>query len=122
MQEVVVIDYGMGNLHSVQKALSFLGAQPKLSQDAEEIQTAQKLILPGVGAFGDAMAELSRRGLVQAIQEAVEKGTPLMGICLGMQLLFESSTEGRMAARLRADPWGNYKICHTGKGAAYGLE
>ena len=94
MQEVVVIDYGMGNLHSVQKALSFLGAQPKLSQDAEEIQTAQKLILPGVGAFGDAMAELSRRGLVQAIQEAVEKGTPLMGICLGMQLLFESSTEG----------------------------
>ena len=86
MQEVVVIDYGMGNLHSVQKALSFLGAQPKLSQDAEEIQTAQKLILPGVGAFGDAMAELSRRGLVQAIQEAVEKGTPLMGICLGMQL------------------------------------
>ena len=94
MQEVVVIDYGMGNLHSVQKALSFLGAQPKLSQDAEEIQTAQKLILPGVGAFGDAMAELSRRGLEQAIQEAVEKGTPLMGICLGMQLLFESSTEG----------------------------
>ena len=57
MQEVVVIDYGMGNLHSVQKALSFLDAQPKLSQDAEEIRTAQKLILPGVGAFGDAMAE-----------------------------------------------------------------
>ena len=55
MQEVVVIDYGMGNLHSVQKALSFLDAQPKLSQDAEEIRTAQKLILPGVGAFGDAM-------------------------------------------------------------------
>lgn len=94
MQEVVVIDYGMGNLHSVQKALSFLDAQPKLSQDAEEIRTAQKLILPGVGAFGDAMAELSRRGLVQAIQVAVGKGTPLMGICLGMQLLFESSTEG----------------------------
>ena len=94
MQEVVVIDYGMGNLHSVQKALSFLDAQPKLSQDAEEIRTAQKLILPGVGAFGDAMAELSRRGLVQAIQAAVGKGTPLMGICLGMQLLFESSTEG----------------------------
>ena len=94
MQEVVVIDYGMGNLHSVQKALSFLDAQPKLSQDAEEIRTAQKLILPGVGAFGDAMAELSRRGLVLAIQAAVGKGTPLMGICLGMQLLFESSTEG----------------------------
>ncbi len=94
MQEIVVVDYGMGNLHSVQKALSYLGAQPRLSQDAEEIQRAQKLILPGVGAFGDAMAELSERGLVQAIHTAVSKGTPLMGICLGMQLLFASSTEG----------------------------
>ena len=94
MQEIVVVDYGMGNLHSVQKALSYLGAQPRLSQDAEEIQRAQKLILPGVGAFGDAMAELSERGLVQAIHAAVSKGTPLMGICLGMQLLFTSSTEG----------------------------
>lgn len=94
MQEVVVIDYGMGNLHSVQKALSFLGAQPTLSQDAADIRTAKKLILPGVGAFGDAMAELSKRGLAEAIQAAVKKGTPLMGICLGMQLLFESSTEG----------------------------
>ena len=110
MQEVVVIDYGMGNLHSVQKALSFLGAQPKLSQDAEEIQTAQKLILPGVGAFGDAMAELSRRGLVQAIQEAVEKGTPLMGICLGMQLLFEESQEYGQHAGLGWIPGGVYPM------------
>ncbi len=94
MQEVVIIDYGMGNLHSVQKAISFLGAQPILSQDAEQIASAQKLILPGVGAFGDAMDELHKRDLVQAIKAAVQKGTPLMGICLGMQLLFESSTEG----------------------------
>ena len=94
MQKVIVIDYGMGNLHSVQKALSFLGAAPVLSQNPEEIQAAEKLILPGVGAFADAMAELKQKNLVQAIKQAVKKQTPLMGICLGMQLLFEQSSEG----------------------------
>lgn len=94
MQKVIVIDYGMGNLHSVQKALSYLGAAPVLSQNPEEIQAAEKLILPGVGAFADAMAELKQKNLVQAIKQAVKKQTPLMGICLGMQLLFEQSSEG----------------------------
>lgn len=94
MQKVIVIDYGMGNLHSVQKALSYLGAQPVLSQNAAEIANAERLILPGVGAFGDAMAELKRLGLADAVCKAVKKGTPLLGICLGMQLLFERSDEG----------------------------
>lgn len=94
MQKVIVIDYGMGNLHSVQKALSYLGAAPVLSQNPEEIQAAEKLILPGVGAFADAMAELKQKNLAQAIKQAVKKQTPLMGICLGMQLLFEQSSEG----------------------------
>ena len=73
MQKVIVIDYGMGNLHSVQKALSFLGAAPVLSQNPEEIQAAEKLILPGVGAFADAMAELKQKNLAQAIKQAVKK-------------------------------------------------
>lgn len=94
MQKVIVIDYGMGNLHSVQKALSYVGAQPVLSQDAQQIENAEKLILPGVGAFGDAMAELKRLGLADAVCRAARKGTPLLGICLGMQLLFDKSDEG----------------------------
>ena len=92
MQEIVVVDYGMGNLHSVQKALSYVGAQPRPSQDAEEIQRAQKLILPGVGAFADAMAKLEATGLVPVMKEEAER-KPLLGICLGMQLLFEKSFE-----------------------------
>ncbi len=94
MQEILVIDYGMGNLHSVQKALAFLGASSRLTKDPLEIERAEKLILPGVGAFGDAMAELDRLRLTSAIQKAAGKGVPLLGICLGMQLLYEESTEG----------------------------
>lgn len=94
MERVVIIDYGMGNLHSVQKAVAALGAQPVLSQCAQEIADAPRLILPGVGAFGDAMAELNRLQLVETIQCAAQRGTPLLGICLGMQLLFAGSEEG----------------------------
>ena len=94
MQTIVIVDYGMGNLHSVQKAFAFLGAQPVLTQDPAQIAQAERLVLPGVGAFGDAMAELERLDLVAPLCTAARRGTPSMGICLGMQLLFENSTEG----------------------------
>ncbi len=90
---VVVIDYGMGNLYSVQRGLERCGVSATLTSDPSEIASAQKLLLPGVGAFGDAMAELNQLGLVPAIKKAVESGTPILGICLGMQLLMEESEE-----------------------------
>ncbi len=90
----VIVDYGMGNLHSVQKALAFLGEGSTLSRDGDEIIHADRIILPGVGAFADAMAELKRLELVKPIQQAASAGVPLLGICLGMQLLFEYSEEG----------------------------
>ncbi|PTM56636.1 imidazole glycerol phosphate synthase subunit HisH [Desmospora activa] len=87
-----VIDYGMGNLYSVSRALERMGHSARIIADPEEVRQVDGLILPGVGAFGDAMLELKKRGLVEAIREAsAEK--PLLGICLGMQLLFTSSDE-----------------------------
>jgi glutamine amidotransferase len=93
LANVVVIDYGMGNLYSVQRGLEHCGVSAFLTSDPSEIVSAQKLLLPGVGAFGDAMTELNRLGLVSSIKEAVERGTPILGICLGMQLLMEESEE-----------------------------
>ncbi len=90
---ILVIDYGMGNLRSVSKALEHLGGKVAIGSSAEEIRGAEKIILPGVGAFGDAMAELEKRGLVKPLGEAVGKGKPFLGICLGLQLLFEYSEE-----------------------------
>ena len=89
----VIVDYGMGNLRSVSKALESLGAGVKVSSEPEDVAGAEKLILPGVGAFGAAMQELSARGLVEPIKAALNAGTPYLGICLGLQLLFESSEE-----------------------------
>lgn len=93
MTTVAMIDYGLGNVRSVQKALEHVAADVVLTADPEVILRAEKLVLPGVGAFGAGMAALRKRGLVTAIQEAVGQGTPLLGICLGMQLLFEESEE-----------------------------
>ncbi|MBR2561783.1 MAG: imidazole glycerol phosphate synthase subunit HisH, partial [Eubacterium sp.] len=90
---ITIIDYGAGNIKSVEKALQFLGEEVLLSGDPQKVRTAEKLILPGVGSFGDAMKNLEDRDLVSAIREAAEKGIPLLGICLGLQLLFESSEE-----------------------------
>ncbi|MBI1992225.1 MAG: imidazole glycerol phosphate synthase subunit HisH [Candidatus Omnitrophica bacterium] len=90
---IVVIDYGMGNLRSVSKALESLGASVRISSEAEDVAAAQKLVLPGVGSFGAAMGELERRGLCGPIKTALASGTPYLGICLGLQLLFESSEE-----------------------------
>ena len=90
---ITIIDYDAGNLRSVEKALLSLGETPVVTRDPQAILDAEKLILPGVGAFGDAMGNLRRFGLVEPIRQAAEKGIPLLGICLGMQLLFESSEE-----------------------------
>ncbi len=90
---IAIIDYDAGNIRSVEKALTALGEQPVVTRDKEKILAADKLILPGVGAFGDAMERLHQYGLVDVIREAVKKGTPFLGICLGLQLLFERSDE-----------------------------
>ena len=94
MSEVTVIDYGAGNLASITAGLGRLGAEPRVSDDPAQIAGARRLVLPGVGAAGPAMAELRRRGLTDAIATAVADGAALLGICLGMQLLFERSREG----------------------------
>ncbi|MCU6760879.1 Imidazole glycerol phosphate synthase subunit HisH 1 [uncultured Roseburia sp.] len=90
---IAIIDYGAGNLRSVEKALYYLGEESLITGDAQKILQADKVILPGVGAFGDAMSCLRERRLDQVIYEIVRRKTPLLGICLGLQLLFESSQE-----------------------------
>ena len=97
---IAIIDYDAGNIKSVEKALLLLGQEVKITDDAKEILSADKVVLPGVGAFGDAMGNLERRGLVPVIRETVEKGTPFLGICLGLQLLFERSDEAPGVAGL----------------------
>lgn len=95
---VAVVDYGRGNLFSVRQAVARVGGQPELSSDPDTVARAERLILPGVGAFGDAMAGLRARGLDEAVKAFAATGRPLLGICLGMQLLLEESTEfGRHA-------------------------
>ena len=90
---ITIVDYDAGNLKSVEKALDFLGEKPVITREKEEILKADKVILPGVGAFGDAMEKLHQYGLVDVLREVAQKGTPLLGICLGLQLFFESSEE-----------------------------
>lgn len=90
---IAIIDYGAGNLHSVQNALSFLGAESMITGNKEQILNADKMILPGVGAFGDAMACLREAKLDTVAAEAEALDIPLLGICLGLQLLFEGSAE-----------------------------
>lgn len=90
---IALIDYDAGNTKSVEKALHFLGQEAVLTRDREELLAAEKVILPGVGNFGEAMANLERFGLVSVIRQIVERKTPFLGICLGLQLLFEESEE-----------------------------
>lgn len=97
---IAVIDYGAGNLKSVKNALDHLGAANMRASTAKEILLADAVILPGVGEFGTAMAELERRGIKEAVIEAANGGRPLLGICLGMQLLFEAGEESRGAKGL----------------------
>lgn len=97
---IAIIDYDAGNIKSVEKALLSLGQEPVITRDAEELLRADKVILPGVGAFGDAMEKLRLYGLDKVIHEVTDKGTPFLGICLGLQLLFECSDEAPGTAGL----------------------
>ena len=90
---ITIVDYQMGNLRSVQKGIERVGGEARISSDPGQIAAADKLILPGVGAFGDAMAEIRRRDLATPIRDFIDSGRPFLGICLGLQLLFEQSFE-----------------------------
>jgi len=90
---VTIVDYGMGNLRSVQKAFERLGLRAEITDCPERVLNAERLVVPGVGAFGDAIYELERRNLVKPILRFIESGRPFLGICLGLQLLFEKSYE-----------------------------
>lgn len=98
--EIVIIDYGMGNLHSVSKAVEAVGAVPIVTAEKRVIAAAEKIILPGVGAFGDCMKNLQATGLVPELIKHIKSGKGFLGICLGMQLLFESSEESSGVAGL----------------------
>jgi imidazole glycerol-phosphate synthase subunit HisH len=91
--ETIIIDYGMGNLRSVEKAVAAVGGRPFITGDPEAVRKAARLILPGVGAFGDAMINLRQNGMDAAIRDAVLAQRPLLGLCLGLQLLFTHSEE-----------------------------
>ena len=97
---IAIIDYDAGNIKSVEKALQKLGQDVVITRDAKTILHADKVILPGVGAFGDAMANLKKYGLDQVIYQVVEQNIPFLGICLGLQLLFEKSDESKGVAGL----------------------
>lgn len=90
---IAIVDYGVGNLFSLESSLKAVGAQALVTGNRQEIEAADRIILPGVGAFGDAVEKLKETGLVPVLKRETEKGKPLLGICLGMQLLFEKSFE-----------------------------
>jgi imidazole glycerol-phosphate synthase subunit HisH len=93
VSQVAIIDYGVGNLRSVEKAFAATGCQAIVSGDEEVLRSAERLVLPGVGAFGACMKALTERGFERLVRERVAEGTPLLGVCVGMQLLFEESDE-----------------------------
>ncbi|WP_248929515.1 imidazole glycerol phosphate synthase subunit HisH [Paenibacillus hamazuiensis] len=117
---IAIIDYGMGNLHSVSKAVERLGYEAVVTNDPERILAADGAILPGVGAFGDAMDNLKAANLVDTVLAYAASGKPLLGICLGMQLLFSESEEHGLNRGLNLLPGrvvrftGSYKIPHMG--------
>lgn len=102
--EITVIDYGVGNLLSVQRGLEHCGAKVLMTSDPQKVVTAGRVVLPGVGAFANAMQALRRLGMDAAVREVVARGTPLLGICLGMQLLLDESEEFGIASGLGVIP------------------
>lgn len=120
--QIVIIDYGMGNLRSVQKACEYLGYDAVVTSDSRILTACDVMILPGVGEFGSAMDELNRRGLVRVIKDHVAAGRTFIGICLGMQLLFDSSEETADTAGLglfkgtckRFEPAPHMPVPHMG--------
>lgn len=119
---IAIIDYDAGNIKSVEKALISLGEKPLVTRSGEDILRADRVILPGVGSFGDCMDSLHKFGLVDVIRKVAESGTPFLGICLGLQLLFESSEEspgveglGILKGKILRIPAGpGLKIPHMG--------
>ena len=118
---IAIVDYGIGNLRSVEKALLRVGAEARVTADPAMLDAARGIVLPGVGAFGDGMARLRARQLVDPVLHQVEKGKPLLGICLGMQLLFKESDEmglhrglGLLPGRVVRFPEGELKVPHIG--------
>jgi glutamine amidotransferase len=119
---IAIIDYDAGNIRSVEKALAAIGETAVVSRDPEVLRSADKVILPGVGAFGDCMENLNRYGLIPVIREIAASGKPFLGICLGLQLLFERSEESPGVAGLgilkgevlRIPENGDLKIPHMG--------
>jgi len=119
--EIAVLDYGMGNRRSVEKALEHVGARASISSDHERLRAAAGLVVPGVGAFPRAMHNLRELALDQLLRERVAAGTPVLGVCLGMQLAFDSSTElggaaglGIVPGEVRALEPGSLKLPHIG--------
>lgn len=110
MKRVGIIDYGVGNLRSVEKGFEKVGVAAEVVPDPERIVDFEGLVLPGVGAFGDAMASLSKRGLIGPLLEYIEGGRPLLGICLGMQLLFSFSEEHGLFEGLAVIPGGVLRL------------
>jgi len=119
---IAIIDYGMGNIHSVRKALETLGAQTAVATTPRQIIKADKIVLPGVGAFGEAVSELNSHGLASCILEQIQDKKVFLGICLGMHLLFETSQESPQARGLglfkgtveRFQPQAGLKVPHMG--------
>lgn len=118
---IAIIDYGAGNLMSVKKALDFIGEENIITAKPEEIELADRVILPGVGSFGDAMESMKQRGLVETVKNAALSGKPFLGICLGLQLLFAKSDESPEASGLgvlKGDisliPSNGLKVPHIG--------
>ena len=119
---IAIIDYDAGNIKSVEKALNYLGEEAIITRDHDEIVNSDKVILPGVGAFADAMEKIRHYALEETIHEVVEKNIPFLGICLGLQLMFESSDEGPGVKGLgllpgkilRIPKSGDLKIPHMG--------
>jgi imidazole glycerol-phosphate synthase subunit HisH len=121
MRRIALVDYGIGNLRSVEKALQAAGGEVVLTEDPAAILKADKVVLPGVGAFGDGIAGLHQRGLVDLMVQIERRGTPLLGICLGMQLLFQASDEmgehaglGLLPGQVKRFSTPGLKIPHTG--------
>jgi glutamine amidotransferase len=121
VSRIAILDYGMGNLRSVEKALERVGAEPTLTSDAAEARSADGIVLPGVGAFPKAMERIRELGLDELIAERIDAGVPILGICLGFQLLFERSSElgggaglGALAGSVEPLRAGELKVPHIG--------
>lgn len=130
---LVIVDYDAGNLRSVEKAFRYIGEETLISRDRDEILAADKVVLPGVGSFGEAMEKLKSYHLVNTIYDVVEKKTPFLGICLGLQLLFQESEESKGVAglgildgkilklpdtkglKIPNIAWNSLDLCHDGK-------